>query len=123
MRRARIVVMGVATPACLVGRAPLKAHIDQVVDAIGSNCARIERLEIRWDTETIRFSDKSSKFVDVLRNRCAQLRTVTLADGEYYELVRSNFVRAERPTVVRTTTLCLTSTLPLLAHFRDLSFN
>ena len=44
-----------------------KVHIDQVIEAFGSNCPKLERLEIQWDPDTIRFSDKSNKFVDRLR--------------------------------------------------------
>lgn len=42
-----------------------------------------------------------SKFIDVLRMKCLQLHSVVLSDGQYYELVRSNFERADRLSVVR----------------------
>lgn len=40
-----------------------KIHIDSLIDIISINCGKIERLEIRWDPETLRFSDKSNKAV------------------------------------------------------------
>lgn len=42
-----------------------------------------------------------SKFIDVLRMKCLKLHSVVLSDGQYYELVRSNFERADRMSVVR----------------------
>jgi len=55
--------------------------------------------------------------------RCPLLRSVTLSDGEYYEMVKSNFERADRATVVRTTTTYTTSLVGLLTTFKDLLFN
>lgn len=42
-----------------------------------------------------------SKFIDVLRMKCLKLHSIVLSDGQYYELVRSNFERADRMSVVR----------------------
>jgi len=69
--------------------------------------------------------DKSFSFgcVDGCSLRCPLLRSVTLSDGEYYEMVKSNFERADRATVVRTTTNYTTSLVALLSAFRDLLFN
>jgi len=69
--------------------------------------------------------DKSFSFgcVDRCSLRCPLLRSVTLSDGEYYEMVKSNFERADRATVVRTTTNYTTSLVALLSAFRDLLFN
>ena len=61
--------------------------------------------------------------VDGCSLRCPLLRSVTLSDGEYYEMVKSNFERADRATVVRTTTNYTTSLVPLLSAFKDLLFN
>ena len=55
--------------------------------------------------------------------RSPLLRSVTLSDGEYYEMVKSNFERADRATVVRTTTNYTTSLVALLSSFKDLLFN
>lgn len=43
-----------------------KIHIDSLIDSIANNCPHIERLEIRWDPETLRFSDRSNKAVGKL---------------------------------------------------------
>jgi hypothetical protein len=40
-----------------------KIHIDSLIDSIANNCPQIERIEARWDSETLRFSDRSSKAV------------------------------------------------------------
>jgi hypothetical protein len=48
---------------------------------------------------------------------------LTLSDGEYYEMVKSNFERADRKTTVRTTTNYSTSMVSLLSCYKDLLFN
>lgn len=98
--------MGIAEDCC--PKVTAKIHVDQFIDCIAQNCANLTRLEIRWDDETLRFSDKSSKFIDVLRMKCPKLHSVVLSDGQYYELVRSNFERADRSSVVRSTETCHT---------------
>lgn len=40
-----------------------KIHIDSLIDSIANNCSQVERIEARWDSETLRFSDRSSKAV------------------------------------------------------------
>ena len=57
------------------------------------------------------------------RLRCPYLKSLTLSDGEYYELVKSNFERADRMKVVRTTTNYTTSIVSLLTNYNDLLFN
>lgn len=57
------------------------------------------------------------------RIRCTNLHSLVLADGEYYELVRSNFERADRQRVVRTTTTDQTSIVSLLNYYNELRFN
>lgn len=44
-------------------------------------------------------------------------------DGKYYEIVKANFERADRTTVVRTSTNCCVSIVYLLTHYKDLIFN
>jgi len=51
------------------------------------------------------------------------MQSLVLSDGEYYELVRSNFERADRQRVVRTTTSDQTSIVSLLDYFNELRFN
>ena len=57
------------------------------------------------------------------RLRCPRLKSFTLSDGEYYEMVKSNFERADRMKVVRTTTNYQTSLVSLLHCYNDLLFN
>lgn len=104
-----------------------------------------------WDPENLRFSDKSQKAIDLLRVKCLKLRCMvirfvrcdcafdctripicvpslppkknTRSDGRYYETVKANFERADRTTVVRTTTCCRVSAYHLLKNYSDLVFN
>lgn len=123
-------------------------HVDQLMDAIASNLSNLERLELRsvfiklkefrnfssamtlcvkisfrWDPENLRFSDKSQKAIDFLRVKCLKLKCMVLSDGRYYETVKANFERADRTTVVRTTTCCRVSSYHLLRNYGDLVFN
>ena len=52
--------------------------VDQLVDCIAQNCSQLERLELRWDPETLRYSDKSQKAIDTLRVRCLRLKCLVL---------------------------------------------
>ncbi|CDI98440.1 f box:lrr repeat protein 7 [Echinococcus multilocularis] len=100
-----------------------RVHVDQVLHAFALNCPNLTALEIQWDPETLRFSDKSRKFIDRLRLKCWRLKSLTLCDGKYYELVKGNFERAERPRVVRTSNSYTTSIVSLLCRYKDLQFN
>lgn len=117
----QVLVMGVAEDCC--PKVTAKIHIDQFIDCIAQNCPLLTRLEIRWDDETLRFSDKSSKFIDVLRMKCPKLHSMVLSDGQYYELVRSNFERADRMSVVRTVEMCRTGILHCSKFYNQLLFN
>ncbi|MCP9265352.1 hypothetical protein DINM_020627 [Dirofilaria immitis] len=99
LKNIKVLVMGTAEDCC--SKVLAKIHIDQFIDSIAQNCPKLCRLEIRWDDGTLRFSDKSSKFIDTLRLKCLKLHSVVLCDGQYYELVRANFERADRLCVVR----------------------
>uniref|UniRef100_A0A9J2P1N5 F-box domain-containing protein n=1 Tax=Ascaris lumbricoides TaxID=6252 RepID=A0A9J2P1N5_ASCLU len=121
LRNVRVLVMGIAEDCC--PKVIAKIHIDQFIDCIAQNCPHLCRLEIRWDDETLRFSDKSSKFIDVLRMKCLKLHSVVLSDGQYYELVRSNFERADRMSVVRTTEMCRTGLMHCSRYYSQLLFN
>ena len=128
----------------------LKVLVDQLVDCIAHNCSELERLELRWDAETLRYSDKSQKAIDMLRVRCLRLHclvlrfvhshltsiklmifsvplilklTSWLSDGKYYETVKANFERADRNTVVRTVTNSRVTNCYLLSCYQDLLFN
>ncbi|XP_049810194.1 F-box/LRR-repeat protein 2 isoform X3 [Schistocerca nitens] len=117
LTNAKIIVMG--TPE----RLGVNIHVDQLMDGIANNCPNLERLELRWDPENLRFSDKSQKAIDILRVKCLKLRCLVLSDGRYYEVVKANFERADRTTVVRTTTNCRISNYYLLHNYKDLIFN
>ncbi|XP_052254473.1 F-box/LRR-repeat protein 7-like isoform X1 [Dreissena polymorpha] len=121
LKNIRICVLGTANGWFL--KLTTKVHIDQVIEAFAQNCPYMSRLEIQWDPDTIRFSDKSSKFIDHIRLRCPFLKSFTLSDGEYYEMVKSNFERADRVKVIRTTTFYQTSIISLVSCFNDLLFN
>lgn len=121
LKNIRICVLGTANGWFL--RMQSRVHVDQIVEAFAQYCGRLQRLEIQWDPDTIRFSDKSNKFIDHIRLRCPFLKSLTLSDGEYYELVKSNFERADRRKVVRTTTNYTTSIVSLLNNYNDLLFN
>ncbi|XP_075236796.1 F-box/LRR-repeat protein FipoQ isoform X2 [Lycorma delicatula] len=104
-------------------RLGVNIHVDQLMDGIANNCPNLERLELRWDPDNLRFSDKSQKAIDVLRVKLVKLRCLVLSDGRYYEIVKANFERADRMTVVRTITSCRVSIYYLLSNYKDLIFN
>ncbi|XP_013399778.1 uncharacterized F-box/LRR-repeat protein C02F5.7-like isoform X2 [Lingula anatina] len=115
---------------CVIGTAngwflkiSTRIHVDMIMETFAQNCPLMERLEVQWDPSTIRFSDKSSKFIDHIRLRCPHLMSFTLADGEYYEIVKSNFERADRMKVVRTSTNYTTSIVSQLKFYKELLFN
>ncbi|CAG7724472.1 unnamed protein product [Allacma fusca] len=115
LKNARILVMGTAD------RMSTKIHVDQLMDAIASSCPILERLELRWDPETLRFSDKGQKAIDAIRVRCLKLRCLVLFDGRYYEIVKANFDRADRNTVLlQGTPIQLTVTLMMVAVLTNL---
>lgn len=117
INNAKILTMGTQE------RLGVNIHVDQLMDGIANNCPNLERLELRWDPENLRFSDKSQKAIDILRVKCLKLRCLVLSDGRYYETTKANFERADRTTVVRTTTNCRVSNYYLLSNYRDLIFN
>lgn len=62
---ARICVLG--SPDGWFFKYNTRVHVDQVLHAFALNCPNLTALEIQWDPETLRFSDKSRKFIDRLR--------------------------------------------------------
>ncbi|ODN01459.1 F-box/LRR-repeat protein 7 [Orchesella cincta] len=117
LKFSKILVMGTTD------RLSTKIHVDQLMDAIANNCLNLERLELRWDPEALRFSDKGQKAIDIIRVKCLKLSCLVLTDGRYYEIVKANFERADRKTVVRTTTNCRVNNCYLLNFYKDLLFN
>ncbi|EPB67369.1 F-box domain protein [Ancylostoma ceylanicum] len=61
LKNIRVIVMGIAEDCC--AKVAAKIHIDQFIDCIAQNCPRLTRLEIRWDDDTLRFSDKSRRYL------------------------------------------------------------
>ncbi|KPJ03147.1 F-box/LRR-repeat protein 2 [Papilio xuthus] len=117
LTNAKILIMGTQE------RLGVNIHVDQLMDGIANSCPNLERLELRWDPENLRFSDKSQKAIDILRVKCLKLKCLVLSDGRYYEIVKANFERADRLTVVRTSTNCRVSNYYLLSNYKDLIFN
>jgi len=120
LRNIRILVMGMSVGCCQ--KIQQKVHIDSLIDAIANRCQQIQRLEVSWDSETLRFSDRSSKAVDLIRLRCLKLSCWVLSEGKYFEMVKSNFERADRKTVVRSSINCRVTLVYLLMHYRNLIF-
>ncbi|XP_037795359.1 F-box/LRR-repeat protein 7-like [Penaeus monodon] len=121
LKNIRILKLGLAEN--LAYRMAGKIHVDGLLENLSRYGAKIERLELSWDPETLRYSDKSQKCIDTLRVRCLNLKCLVLCDGKYYEIVKANFERADRTTVVRTSTNCCVSIVYLLTHYKDLIFN
>ncbi|XP_022249139.1 F-box/LRR-repeat protein 2-like [Limulus polyphemus] len=117
----RILSMG--TPLGCCKKIQQKIHTDTLLYSLANNCPLLERLEIGWDDLNLMYSDRSSKAVDALRVRCLRLRCLTLSDNDYCELVKANYERAERPSVVRTTTSYRVNLVYLLMYYSDLMFN
>ncbi len=44
-----------------------RIHVDQILEACAQECLKLERLEIQWDEETLRWNENSSKFIDHIR--------------------------------------------------------
>lgn len=59
-------------------RLGVNIHVDQLMDGIANSCPNLERIELRWDPENLRFSDKSQKAIDVLRVKCLKLHCLIL---------------------------------------------
>lgn len=120
LKSIKILVMGMPVGCCQ--KIQQKVHIDSLIDAIANRCQFIQRLEVSWDSETLRFSDRSSKAVDLIRLRCLNLNCWVLSDGKYFEMVKSNFERADRKTVVRSSINCRVTLAYLLMHYKNLIF-
>ncbi|CAF4001055.1 unnamed protein product [Rotaria sordida] len=121
LRRIKILIIG--TAHSWFRQLSRRIHIDQILEACAIHCPRLTRFEIQWDPEILRFSENSSKFIDHLRVRCTNLLSFVLSDGVYYEGTKANFERAERFSVVRTTTMYQTSIVSALSFYNELRFN
>ncbi|CAF2993374.1 unnamed protein product [Rotaria sp. Silwood2] len=119
----RIKILIIGTAHSWFRQIARRVHIDQILEACAIHCPKLTRFEIQWDPETLRFSENSSKFIDHLRVRCTNLLSFVLSDGTYYEGTKANFERAERFSVVRTTTMYQTSIISVLSFYNELRFN
>jgi len=99
-----------------------KIHVDHMIDSLARYCSKLERLEFRWDNETLRFSDKNQKAIDLLRTKCLKLKSMVLCDGRLYEIMRGNFERADRRSVIRTTVNSRVTLHYLLTNHDELMF-
>lgn len=61
--------------------------------------------------------------LNIFRVRCTNLLSFVLSDGAYYEGAKANFERAERFSVVRTTTMYRTNIISSLSFYNELRFN
>ncbi|CAF1595219.1 unnamed protein product, partial [Adineta ricciae] len=119
----KLKILIVGTPYSWFREMARRIHVDQILDSCAMHCPDLQRLEIQWDSETVRYSENSSKFIDHLRIKCPKLLSFVLPDGPYYEGTKSNFERAERSTVVRTTNMYKTSIISALHFYNELRFN
>ena len=69
-----------------------------------------------------RFSDKNQKAIDLLRTKCLKLKSMVLCDGKLYEIMKGNFERADRRSVIRTTVNSKVSLHYLLTNHDQLMF-
>jgi len=116
LRSAKILVMGTSEAIST------KIHVDHMIDSLAKFCPGLERLEFRWDNDTLRFSDKNQKAIDLLRTKCLKLKSMVLCDGKLYEIMRGNFERADRTSVIRTTVNSKVSIHYLLGNYEELLF-
>lgn len=116
LRSAKILVMGTSEAIST------KIHVDHMIDSLAKFCPGLERLEFRWDNDTLRFSDKNQKAIDLLRTKCLKLKSMVLCDGKLYEIMRGNFERADRTSVIRTTVNSKVSIHYLLTNYEELLF-
>ncbi|ROT77137.1 putative F-box/LRR-repeat protein 7 isoform X3 [Penaeus vannamei] len=76
LKNIRILKLGLAEN--LAYRMAGKIHVDGLLENLSRYGAKIERLELSWDPETLRYSDKSQKCIDTLRVRCLNLKCLVL---------------------------------------------
>jgi len=117
MVNAKILVMGTSE------NITTKIHVDHMIDGLSKYCTKLERIEFRWDNETLRFSDKNQKAIDLLRTKCLSLKALVLCDGKLYEIMKGNFERADRRSVIRTSVNSRVTCHYLLQDFDQLLFN
>ena len=58
----------------------------------------------------------------MLRTKCLSLKSMVLCDGKLYEIMKGNFERADRRSVIRTTVNSKVSLHYLLTNHHELIF-
>ena len=79
-------------------------------------------LPVNIEYKFSRFSDKNQKAIDLLRTKCLKLKSMVLCDGKLYEIMKGNFERADRRSVIRTTVNSKVSLHYLLTNHDQLMF-
>ena len=79
-------------------------------------------LPVNIECKFSRFSDKNQKAIDLLRTKCLKLKSMVLCDGKLYEIMKGNFERADRRSVIRTTVNSKVSLHYLLTNHDQLMF-
>lgn len=59
-------------------RMQCKISVDQLTDVLARYGPNLERLEMSWGPDIVRFSDKSQKAIDTLRVRCLKMKCLVL---------------------------------------------
>jgi hypothetical protein len=91
-------------------------------DTLSITWERVPLLDLNESQFHSRFSDKNQKAIDMLRTKCLKLNSLVLSDGKLYEIMRGNFERADRRSVIRTTINCRVTNHYLLTHYDELLF-
>jgi hypothetical protein len=99
-----------------------KMHINLIIDKLAKYCPLLERLQISYDPEFIVHSNQSRLFIDRFINSCSRLKSLTMPQGDTYELLKFYFKRSYRFNVVRSTNEYLTCLVCLFKNFNRLQF-
>ena len=91
-------------------------HAEVITQSV-THCHRREQRHFIF-----RFSDKNQKAIDLLRTKCLKLKSMVLCDGKLYEIMKGNFERADRRSVIRTTVNSKVSLHYLLTNHHELMF-
>lgn len=99
-----------------------KMHINLIIDKLARHCPSLERLQINYDPELMVQSEQSRLFIDRLISSCSHLKSITMSQGDTYELFKFYFERSNRLNVVRSSNDYLTSLICLSKNFGRLQF-
>ncbi|VDM78206.1 unnamed protein product [Strongylus vulgaris] len=88
LKNIRVIVMGIAEDCC--AKVAAKIHVDQFIDCIAQNCPLLTRLEIRWDDDTLRFSDKSRVIVMGIAEDCCAKVAAKIHVDQFIDCIAQN---------------------------------